>query len=244
MKIHKLNLENYYRNAFYLAACRKQNAPETCYPSNPEYNDVVIRVKPGEKATVALPVPDPNGRFQHNCNSAPVWLAPYMPKDGIMVILARPSGQSPLTPSITGVEFKDQTIPLAGLELYEGTRWEGQALIDQTGKIATLEPGQTYTVTLTGKLGYTYYKKNSRGQMVQAWQDTVVFNNTPIMKITIQQEKDNGPDTIIDVAESGSSITVDSALSDTSENPVQNKVIAGAIGDIADALDSINGEVI
>lgn len=36
----------------------------------------------------------------------------------------------------------------------------------------------------------------------------------------------------------------DDALSDTSENPVQNKAVAAAIGDINTILDSINGEVV
>lgn len=39
-------------------------------------------------------------------------------------------------------------------------------------------------------------------------------------------------------------ITVDDALSAESENPVQNKVITQAIGDIGTILDDINGEVI
>lgn len=38
---------------------------------------------------------------------------------------------------------------------------------------------------------------------------------------------------------SGGSITVDSALDSTSENPVQNKVIYQAIGDIETLLASI-----
>lgn len=46
----------------------------------------------------------------------------------------------------------------------------------------------------------------------------------------------------------GSDITVDSSMSDTSENPVQNKVVKtyidGMIGDINIVLDTINGEVI
>lgn len=42
-------------------------------------------------------------------------------------------------------------------------------------------------------------------------------------------------------ATGGSQITVDSALSSTSENPVQNKVIYAAIGDIEAALQAING---
>lgn len=41
----------------------------------------------------------------------------------------------------------------------------------------------------------------------------------------------------------GGSITVDDALSTTSENPVQNKVITAVIGDIETALHTINSGV-
>lgn len=40
-------------------------------------------------------------------------------------------------------------------------------------------------------------------------------------------------------APSGSTITVDSALSSTSENPVQNKIIYAAIGDIETLLSAL-----
>ena len=39
-------------------------------------------------------------------------------------------------------------------------------------------------------------------------------------------------------------ITVDSQLSTTSANPIQNKAVAAAIGDINTILDEINGEVV
>lgn len=39
-------------------------------------------------------------------------------------------------------------------------------------------------------------------------------------------------------------ITVDSQLSTTSENPIQNKAVAAAIGNINTILDEINGEVV
>lgn len=178
MKIHKINLENYYINAFYLAACRKFNAPDSAFPSKPEYNEVLIRVKPGEKAIVALPVPDAAVRLTHSNVTAPVWLAPYMPKDGIQNVLQMSTGG--FTPSITGVEFRTGTIPLGKLELYENTRWQGQLLVDQTGKI-----------------GYSTSEKIA-GRIRQVWHDLVSFNNTTIMKITVKQESDNGPDTIID----------------------------------------------
>ena len=48
----------------------------------------------------------------------------------------------------------------------------------------------------------------------------------------------------IDTALGNVTIDVDSALSPTSENPVQNKVIYETIGDINSALDTINGEVV
>ena len=48
----------------------------------------------------------------------------------------------------------------------------------------------------------------------------------------------------IDTALGNVTIDVDSALSPTSENPVQNKVIYATIGDINTALDIINGEVV
>lgn len=55
----------------------------------------------------------------------------------------------------------------------------------------------------------------------------------------------------IDSALDNVSIEIDSSLSTTSENAVQNKVIAlkvneieSSIGDISTALDTINGEVV
>lgn len=198
MKIHKINLENYYINAFYLAACRKFQAPDSCFPAKPEYIDVSIKVKPGEKAIVALPVPDAGARFVHSNVTAPVWLAPYMPKDGIQRPLLMASGG--FTPSIMGVEFRTGTIPLGKLELYENTRWQGQVLYAQTGKLADLQPGNTYTVTLTGKIGCTTTEKVG-GRPKQVWHDLVSFNNTPIMKIKVEEDRDNGPDTVMDIEE-------------------------------------------
>ena len=41
-------------------------------------------------------------------------------------------------------------------------------------------------------------------------------------------------------AQTGGSVTIDSALSSTSENPVQNKVIYNAIGDVESILSTLN----
>lgn len=198
MKIHKINLENYYINAFYLAACRKFHAPDSCFPAKPEYIDVSIKVKPGEKAIVALPVPTADVRFVHSNVTAPVWLAPYMPKTGIMYTLLMSQGG--FTPSITGVEFRTGTIPLGKLELYENTRWQGQVLYAQTGKLADLQPGNTYTVTLTGRIG-AYVSMKVNGRIKNVWEEYATFNNTPIMKIKVEEDRDNGPDTVMDIEE-------------------------------------------
>ena len=40
------------------------------------------------------------------------------------------------------------------------------------------------------------------------------------------------------------SVTTDAELSTTSENPIQNKAVAAAIGNINTILDEINGEVV
>ena len=71
---------------------------------------------------------------------------------------------------------------------------------------------------------------------LQGKQDTLV-SGTNIKTINNQSLLGSGNITI----EGGSQITVDSALSSTSENPVQNKVIYAAIGDIESALRTING---
>jgi len=67
-------------------------------------------------------------------------------------------------------------------------------------------------------------------------QDTLV-SGTNIKTINNQSLLGSGNITI----EGGSQITVDTELSSTSENPVQNKVIYAAIGDIEAALQAING---
>jgi len=67
-------------------------------------------------------------------------------------------------------------------------------------------------------------------------QDTLV-SGTNIKTINNQSLLGEGNITI----EGGSQITVDSALSASSTNPVQNKVIYAAIGDIESALRTING---
>lgn len=40
------------------------------------------------------------------------------------------------------------------------------------------------------------------------------------------------------------SVTTDAALDETSENPIQNKAVAAAIGEIGAVLDKVNGEVV
>lgn len=74
-----------------------------------------------------------------------------------------------------------------------------------------------------------------------------LYNNQIVPLTNNKQDKLTAGDNItiennvISATGGGSSITVDSALDSTSENPVQNKVIYAAIGDIESALQTING---
>ena len=83
------------------------------------------------------------------------------------------------------------------------------------------------------------------------------IKNKPTFATVNGQRIDQGGEIVVEGG--GSGITVDSYMSDTSENPVQNKVVKtyvdeevenakayadSKIGDIDTLLDSINGEII
>ncbi len=51
------------------------------------------------------------------------------------------------------------------------------------------------------------------------------------------------PGSVGDAIQSKSEITVDSALSNTSENPVQNKVIAGAVADLENDVSDLKEDL-
>ncbi len=101
------------------------------------------------------------------------------------------------------------------------------------------------------------------GDVIKIYEDSTHWNWAYVMKIT--HEYDGGLITTIESTSEteeaqalqyvsptsggssgggGGNITVDSAMSSTSTNPVQNKVIYAYIGDIGSVLDAIQGEVI
>ena len=129
-----------------------------------------------------------------------------------------------ITPSVVGVEASEDETSLGSFDVYGVTG-------TSTGKQYSVNEGK-YTIE------YAVSILDGEDNPV------VVFSNGQALKVAMVKDADNGPDTTLDIPAGGASITVDSELSTTSENPVQNKVIAGAIGDISTALDAINGEVI
>lgn len=71
----------------------------------------------------------------------------------------------------------------------------------------------------------------------------IIYPSDPTAQATLITDLETMANSI-DTALGNVTIDVDSALSPTSENPVQNKVIYATIGDINTALDTINGEVV
>lgn len=206
MKIHKLNLENYYRNAVDSAIAKMNGLPEAIFAGRPTYNEAALKFTAGETPVLALPQ---WAQFTIDLTKdKPSWA----PASGSL--------KATFSASVSGVEAGD-TMDLDSEKVYG-------ASVTATAKQYTVGAGK-YTVVI-------------QANILNGDDEVVLSYTSQAMKVAMIKEADNGPDTTLDVA--GASITVDSSLSDTSENPVQNKVIAGAIGDIATALDAINGEVI
>lgn len=55
MKIHKLNLENYYRNAVDSAIAKMNGLPEAIFAGRPTYNEAALKFTAGETPVLALP---------------------------------------------------------------------------------------------------------------------------------------------------------------------------------------------
>lgn len=210
MKIHKLNLENYYRNVIDSAIAKMNGLPEAIFAGRPTYNEAALKFTAGETPVLALPQ---WAQFTIDLTQdKPSWA----PASGSL--------KATFSASVSGVEAGD-TMNLDAEKVYG-------ASVTATAKQYTVNEGR-YTVVI-------------QANILNGADEVVLSFTSQAMKVAMTKEADVGPETTLDVGGSGggSTITVDSALSDTSENPVQNKVIAGAIGDIADALDTINGEVI
>lgn len=54
MKIHKLNLENYYRNAIDSAIAVLSHLPEAVFAGRPTYNNALLRFNDGEAPVLML----------------------------------------------------------------------------------------------------------------------------------------------------------------------------------------------
>lgn len=79
------------------------------------------------------------------------------------------------------------------------------------------------------------------GEQLATINDIAIFTGDDIVESTVPINADTLGGYTAEQLLTGGSITVDSVLSTTSTNPVQNKVIASAIGDISSALNAILG---
>jgi len=208
MKIHKINLENYYRNVIDSAIAVLSHLPEAVFAGRPTYNNAILRFNDGEAPVLMLPKwSDVTiDLSQHK----PAW-APASLTGSIKVSI---------TPSVVGVEASADETSLGSFDVYG---------------VTGTSTGKQYEVT-EGKYAIEYAVSILDGED----NPVVVFSNGQALKVAMVKDADNGPDTTLDIPTGGASITVDSELSDTSENPVQNKVIYAAIAQLQSQIGTIN----
>jgi len=118
----------------------------------------------------------------------------------------------------------------------------------------TGEAGKIYVDTATGKTyrwGGTMYAEISAGDLVTASENNgyIKVNGTDVKVYTPVQadwnETDENSEAFIKNKPTiPAGAVTDSTLSDTSENPVQNKVVTGELTSIKDRLDVIEGDYI
>jgi len=144
------------------------------------------------------------------------------------------------------LDLKADKTEIPDMAGYSTTEQMNTAISTATSGKADKSEIPTKTSQLTNDSGFLtshqslsdYYTKTESNQLLANKQDSLV-SGTNIKTVNNQSILGSGNITI----EAGSQITVDSELSSTSENPVQNKVIYAAIGDIETALKTINGTV-
>lgn len=206
MKIHKLNLENYYRNVIDSAIAKMNGLPEAIFAGRPTYNEVTLKFSASETPVLALPQ---WAQFTIDLTKdKPSWA----PASGSL--------KATFSASVSGVEAGD-TMSLDSEKVYG-------ASVTATAKQFTVGEGK-YTVVI-------------QANILNGNDEVVLSFTSQAMKVALTKDPDVGPETTLDVGGSGggSTITVDSSMSDTSENPVQNKVIYAAIAQLQSQIGTIN----
>lgn len=207
MKIHKLNLENNYRNIVDSAIAVKAGLTPAVFAARPTYNDVLLSFNDGE--TPVLLLPKWTAFTIDLSKNKPSWAPATL--TGTLTVT--------IVPSIVGVEAEEDDVTLGNVDVYG---------------VSTSSTGKQYQVN------EGFYSVGLNVSVVDEEEAPVVaYSDGRPMKVIMAKVADNGPDTTVDVA-AGASITVDSELSDTSENPVQNKVIYAAIDQINQQIGQIN----
>mgnify|MGYP004462311981 FL=1 len=167
------------------------------------------------------------------------------------------------TDIMDGVDGKDGTNGTNGVDGTNGTDGRGITSIVRTAGDGSAGTVDTYTITYTDETTTTFSVRNGangtdgtngtngtdgRGIVsIERTSGTGAAGTTDTYTITYT-DSTTSTFTVVNGADgTGAEITVDSAVSDTSENPVQNKVIKayidGLIGDIDTAIASINAVI-
>ena len=109
MKLHKLNLENYYRNVIDSAIATAGNLPSSIFAARPTYNEMLIKFTEGETPVVLLPKWT---TFTVDLSKGkPSWAPVSM--TGTLTV--------ELTPFVVGMEASGDTTALDDVDVYGST---------------------------------------------------------------------------------------------------------------------------
>jgi hypothetical protein len=227
MKIHKLNLENYYRNL--MMESLKLRGTISSYTTNPQYTEVVFTCNANDTVTVGIPSLSESAILVRNSNG--LW------ENKVKIEYA--------TATIVGLT-SDKSIPLGEFSLQQdanGIAWV-KGNNDPTLNLFTIPTTvNKLKVVISFKSFYQYTVREGK-KIVTKTEYLISNDSIEAMTVNIKREDNSGssPVSFVDYDETGggSTITVDSSMSDTSENPVQNKVIYAAIAQLQSQIGTIN----
>lgn len=111
----------------------------------------------------------------------------------------------------------------------------------QYDALATKEPNTYYVITDATAVDIANYYTKTETDTALATKQATLVSGTNIKTINNESILGSGN---IEIQGGGGSVTVDDALSTTSENPVQNKVIANAINAKQDKISSSISKVV
>ena len=220
MKIHKINLENYYRNL--MMESLKLSGATTSYTPYPQYTEVAFTCNVNDTVTIGIPSL-PASIIQKQTASG-MWETP------VQIEYA--------TATIVGLT-SDKSIPLGEFSLQQDANrifWrDNSAQDDPTLNLFTIPAGvDKLKVVISFKSGHTV-RKTVGGRIRTVWEDLVSNDSIEAMTVNIKREDNSGssPVSFVDYDETGSG-DVTKAYVDQ-----QIATLQAEIGTINDTLNNV-----